>query len=149
MHENIQRIVRRASRILLDAYHNGHGEREQVQKAWAKFNLGSAIHTRKWPGAALPQDIDGEETAAAARLVATAMGLRILGMREIQDGAIPGHNDLVLLRGVDHNDPLILQARTAAASAGFIIDATIENEVLLSLPQPRAKRGMSSQSSLF
>lgn len=149
MHENIQRIVRRASRILLDAYHNGHGDRDQVQQAWAKFNLGSPIHKRTWPGAPLPADLDGEETSAAARLVATAMQLRMLGMTDIQDGIAPGPKDLVLLRGIDHNDPLISQVREAAGGAGFTIDATVENEAALSAQPPRAKRGMSSQASLF
>lgn len=147
MHENIHRIIKRASRILLEAYHEGGADRENVILAWKKLNPGSSIAKRPWPATPLPLDVDGEETAAAARLVATATGMRLLGLVDIREGVQPGPQDLLFLRGLEGEDAeLIEQGRQAGGKAGFVIDVCRrEAPALNNKRQPR----MGGQSSLF
>lgn len=148
MHENIHRIMKRASRILLEAYHEGGGERERVAQAWSKLNPGSTIAKRPWPAGALPLDVDGEETAAAARLVATALNMRVLGLGDIREGVQPTANDLLLLRGLEADDfALIERGRKLSEFAGFFIDACARKEAPAIEPSRRPRMG--SQSSLF
>jgi hypothetical protein len=147
VHENIHRIIKRANRILLTAYHEGGAERERVVGAWAKLNPGSSISKRSWPTTDLPMDVDGEETAAAARLVAAAIGMRLLGLVDIREGIVPGPQDLLFLRGLEDDDrQLIERARLAGERAGFVIDVCRGDGPTPDGPR-RARLG--SQSSLF
>lgn len=130
MHTNLTQILKRANRALLDAHHEGKGDPERILLAWKKLNPVSRIESRTWPGAPLPVDLDGEESAAAARLLATALGMRLFEARHLREGLTPTPEDLLFIRGAEEEDPdFIATARQAAPSAGFFMDACVRKAV--------------------
>lgn len=152
MHANIDKILRRANALIVSAWlEPDRLQRDALQKAYEKLNPGRRLDRVK-SVPALAADPDGSETLSAARLVAEAMGLRLAGHAELDEGRVIGAGHMVVLRRVEGvEDPHHARRQHLAQSAGFCVDIVCQNAALEQAVARRRKSGGADprQPSLF
>lgn len=154
MHANIDKILRRAGALIVQAWHNpdtSEDRKEMLALAYGKIHPGRKL-AKQPPANRSHPDPDGSETLAAARFVAEAMGLKVLGHREIDEGQEIGSGHLVVLRDIEgHPDPRHEFRCQAARAAGMCVQIHCEGSDLVAALANRRKSNIPStrQPSLF
>ena len=154
MHQNIDKILRRANALLLSAWHDPatpEDRRSTLGRAYALINPGRNA-AKNQPPHALPADPDGSETLTAARFVAEAMGLKVMGHIEVDEGQAIGPGHLVVLRRVGGaEDAQHAQRLRAASGAGMCVEIHCQAPDLTDALARRRKAGTPDprQPSLF
>lgn len=154
MHTNIDKILRRASGLIASSWLDPATPTHQhaaLQEAYAKLNPGRRLDRVK-SAPTLPMDPDGSETLSAARLVAEALGLRMAGHAELDEGRAIGPGHLVVLRTIEgQEDPHHPRRQSLAREAGFTVEIVCQDAALEQAVRRRRKAGGSDprQPSLF